>query len=86
MINILFLQKIGSISDLENQLVDIFQVSKVIIVEDKILEKFKLTFTESIQYKCPRCRKIQAKSENNLCNRCYEVVNLMDEKISVFTK
>lgn len=80
------MQKIGSVSDLENQLADIFNVSKVTILEDKILEKFKLNVARSLKFKCPRCRRVQAYSDKDLCNRCYEVVNLTAEKNRLVTK
>lgn len=60
---------------------DIFQVSKVVVIEDDLVEKYKIDAVKSVKTSCPRCRKIQSESENELCNRCSVVVNdLMKNK------
>lgn len=64
---------------MENQLADIFQVSKVILIADETVEKYKLDIDRSIKKSCPRCRKNQSERENQLCKRCYDTVNVRTE-------
>lgn len=78
-----FLYFKGLASDIEDQLADIFQVSNVVLLEDETVEKYEISVTKSKKYSCPRCRKIQSVSEDELCNRCSEVVNEMNENKKV---
>nr|XP_023028267.1 isoleucine--tRNA ligase, mitochondrial-like [Leptinotarsa decemlineata] len=69
------MKNLMEISELEQQLVDIFQVSNVSITEDNMEMDYELEISKSQNVSCPRCRKINSEKDNELCNRCYNVLN-----------
>lgn len=61
----------------------IFQVADVTLMEDTVLEKYKIDVVKSSKHPCPRCRRVQSDGHNILCQRCLEVVTLLNENTLV---
>lgn len=60
---------------------DLLQVSSVTINnEENVKENYKFTINKSLQFSCPRCRRINSEVENELCVRCNDVVNKSENK------
>lgn len=82
---ILLFQELISLPELRDQLIDILQVSSVSISEDIGLgEDYTFQTSKSTKALCPRCRRVQSEKEEELCRRCCDVVNnLNDNKTAV---
>ncbi|CAH0545878.1 unnamed protein product [Brassicogethes aeneus] len=72
-----------SLQDLESELVDILQISSVKVEESPTLEKMDIEITPSSLHSCPRCRKVQSETPDDLCKRCNYVVNVFENKKAV---
>lgn len=70
-------QKFGTLPELEQQLTDVLQVSSVKLIEEEMNENYRCTFDKSKRFSCPRCRKVQSETHNEICKRCYDVLNVL---------
>lgn len=58
------------------ELTDILQVSSVTYAVNSEETKFSLEMVESEKRRCERCRKYVCSPEEELCNRCSEIVEM----------
>lgn len=64
---------------------DILQVSNVKInIEDNLEENYKLVLNKSSQFSCPRCRRFHSEAEDELCIRCNDIVNNIENIKEIF--
>lgn len=81
---LLFFQNIQSnINQVNYELADIFQVSRVRIEQDEQLvdTNYSLVVSETSLYKCDRCRKVLAEVKDVLCQRCSLVVQRIEDNL-----
>ncbi|XP_057652839.1 isoleucine--tRNA ligase, mitochondrial [Diorhabda carinulata] len=76
------IKPISNLKELEKQLIDILQVSNVIVTQGDISKSYRINITQSKKHVCPRCRKVNADHDDELCRRCYEAFNYLRSKSS----
>nr|CAI5832646.1 unnamed protein product [Callosobruchus analis] len=72
------LQDFDTIKNIEQQVADIIQVASVTFSKEDFtndpIKVFSFEISDSSRFCCPRCRKVQSDTDNELCKRCFEVV------------
>ncbi|XP_060534697.1 isoleucine--tRNA ligase, mitochondrial [Cylas formicarius] len=69
----------GSVEQLQRELVDVFQISEVGLSENfDLTGRFRLEIGASGKFGCPRCRRVKSSVENDPCQRCRNVVHMLD--------
>lgn len=75
-----FSNKIEDISRFSDELVAILQVSSVSIeVDEQQNILFNLETKQTDKFNCQRCRKFTSITEGDLCNRCSDVLQLLEK-------
>jgi len=58
-----------------SQLTEILQVSSVTLAESRSPQKFHMELSETSQHLCGRCRRFTARSVDEPCDRCQQVLD-----------
>ncbi|KAJ8925130.1 hypothetical protein NQ315_001312 [Exocentrus adspersus] len=69
-----------SLSELEDELPNVLQVASVsLTVDGGLTEDYRLEVQRCQKACCPRCRRVQSDKADELCKRCYDVVNALKD-------
>ncbi|KAK9885904.1 hypothetical protein WA026_013778 [Henosepilachna vigintioctopunctata] len=70
------IQSMGSVQNFQYDIANILQCAEVGITCDaNELREYQLSIAESKRFQCPRCRRRQSNENDELCQRCSEVLN-----------